>query len=193
MIKNIKNILLSYLIFKQFFNKDLRFILKMVNRIDFSEYAIRSGGLTETYGDPVTLPALGAITPSISGFSSGAYMSTQLQVIFSKLFKAVGVMAGGPYGCIPVFGVDDVCGGNGDHAYRMDIETLIEYALGYASKGLIDPISNLKEAEVWAESTTLDMLVNERVVAKVLDFYRAVGVPEHRLTFENKTVSPHAF
>ena len=34
---------------------------------------------------------------SISGFSAGSYMSMQMHIIYSKLIKGAGVMAGGPY------------------------------------------------------------------------------------------------
>ena len=105
-------------------------------------------------------------------------------------------MAGGPYGCFPNYynkKFPNTCGANGSTAYRIDVDNLIKYAEAYASKGLIDPISNLKDTKVWVESVTMDMLVNERVVAKVADFYRAAGVPENKITVENKTVSAHAF
>ena len=105
-------------------------------------------------------------------------------------------MAGGPYGCFPNYYSDyypNTCSNDGVNAYRINAQTLIEYAEDQASKGLIDPIINLKDSRVWVESTTLDMMVNERVVAKVYDFYRAVGVPDDQITYENKTVSPHGF
>ena len=45
------------------------------------------------------LPSLGANNQysSISGFSGGSYMATNLNVIYSETFKGVGLLAGGPY------------------------------------------------------------------------------------------------
>ena len=45
------------------------------------------------------LPAMGANpdTITISGFSSGSYMTNQMQVIHSSTFKGAGMFEGGPY------------------------------------------------------------------------------------------------
>ena len=46
------------------------------------------------------LPPMGADpnTITISGFSSGAFMSTNLNVIYSSFIKGAGLVSGGPYG-----------------------------------------------------------------------------------------------
>ena len=47
------------------------------------------------------LPSIGANTnATVSGFSSGGYMTAQMQVIHSDLFKGAGIVAGGPYDCV---------------------------------------------------------------------------------------------
>jgi hypothetical protein len=48
--------------------------------------------------------------------------------------------------------------------------------------GLIAPLDNLKNTKIWVESTSLDMVVNERIVDKVVDFYHALG-NDKKLTY----------
>ena len=47
------------------------------------------------------LPSLGAAAnqTTVSGMSSGGFMAVQMHTIYSSLFKGLGVIAGGPYGC----------------------------------------------------------------------------------------------
>jgi len=42
-------------------------------------------------------------TITLSGFSSGGFMSHLTHVIFSDTFKGVGIFSGGPYGCNKFF------------------------------------------------------------------------------------------
>lgn len=50
-------------------------------------------------GGSQSLPALGANpdTTTVSGFSCGAYMATNLNVVYSDTFKGAGLVSGGPY------------------------------------------------------------------------------------------------
>ena len=50
---------------------------------------------------PEALPFLGASpsTVTVSGMSSGGFMTNQIQVIYSDLFKGAGIVAGGPFDC----------------------------------------------------------------------------------------------
>ena len=43
--------------------------------INYSDYLMVKDGMTEKYGQPIKLPNLNAVEPTISGFSSGAYMT----------------------------------------------------------------------------------------------------------------------
>lgn len=45
------------------------------------------------------LPALGAGAATVSGFSAGGFMSSQVHVAYSGTFEGAGVLAGGPYWC----------------------------------------------------------------------------------------------
>lgn len=74
------------------------------------------------------LPPLGgdAESVTISGFSSGSFMTHLLHVVHSKTIKGVGLTAGGPI-------------------HRDEIGLLKDLE----AKGLIDPLSNLKGDPVY--------------------------------------------
>ncbi len=38
-------------------------------------WSMDAGGMIKKYGEPIKLPSLGATNPTVSGFSSGAYMA----------------------------------------------------------------------------------------------------------------------
>ncbi|MFB8829392.1 hypothetical protein ACE0DR_08460 [Azotobacter sp. CWF10] len=50
---------------------------------------------------PLKLPAYGAdlYKTSVSGLSSGAFMTSQLYMVFSDIMVGAGIVAGGPYLC----------------------------------------------------------------------------------------------
>jgi hypothetical protein len=52
-----------------------------------------------TFGASKELPSFGARsdTVMVAGFSSGAFMATNLHTIFSETFKGAALVAGGPY------------------------------------------------------------------------------------------------
>jgi poly(3-hydroxybutyrate) depolymerase len=52
--------------------------------------------------DPLPKLTLAVQETTVSGLSSGAFMSVQLQTAFSSNIYGAGVVAGGPYGCAVV-------------------------------------------------------------------------------------------
>ena len=105
-----------------------------------------AGYMTATYGEPIALPALEAIQPTVSGFSSGASMTSQLLVIYSDFFRGAGIMAGGPYGCVSAYNDTklDTCSGNGSNASAINTDDLLELAYNYEKRGLISRLINLQ-------------------------------------------------
>jgi len=45
------------------------------------------------------LPQLGTTSPTLSGMSSGGFMTSQMQITYSDIFKGAGIFAGGPFMC----------------------------------------------------------------------------------------------
>jgi hypothetical protein len=85
---------------------------------------------------------------SISGISSGAYMSVQFATAWSSFIKGVGVIAGGPYGC---------SGGSGATALstcmmgqpKADVESLYKLSEDLAAKGRIDNPANIANQKIY--------------------------------------------
>jgi hypothetical protein len=55
-----------------------------------SKLIIPASSMSTKYGDPICLPKLAALDPTLSGFDSGAAMAMQMQIINSKLIKGIG-------------------------------------------------------------------------------------------------------
>ena len=91
-------------------------------------------------------------TITMSGFSSGSFMTAQMSVILSERIKGAGMIAGGPYMVGEIFGV------------KGSAEEISQYSCANATQnaidGLIDPTSNLKDKPVFVMSCELDKIIN---------------------------------
>jgi len=126
---------------------------------------------------------------SVSGLSSGAFMSVQYGVAFSSTVKGVGVIAGGPYNCafVNFGGIESCMSGapSGDLSWMA--------AQGFASLGQIDPVAGLSKLKVYVFGGTKDQVVHPPVVAATRDFFHAAGVPSKSLAYVDKLPAGHAF
>src|SRR5574337_1681865 len=116
------------------------------------------------------LPALNIdITQtSISGISSGGFMTVQFQVAHSSIVKGAGVVAGGPFNCSKGDGFRAVasCSCTGEPSVHCavtessaDISSLVTGAEEMARQGLIDPTQNLAGQRILTVSGAKDTLV----------------------------------
>jgi poly(3-hydroxybutyrate) depolymerase len=137
------------------------------------------------------LPALHAdpSRTSVSGLSSGAFMTVQYGVAFSSSVIGLGVVAGGPYNCAYVnFGGISSCM-SGQPSGSLSWAA----AQGFAALGQIDPVEGLSKLRIYLFSGTRDEVVHPPVVAATRDFFRAAGVPAKNLAFVDKMPAGHAF
>src|SRR5580658_6590776 len=110
------------------------------------------------------LPALHAdLTQcSVSGLSSGAFMTVQLHLAHSSMFIGAGVVAGGPYRCVESFPNASMIAEDAwvQNAYFICMNPLIPEAgpkvprllqidRQTANAGKIDPLVNLKKARLY--------------------------------------------
>lgn len=137
------------------------------------------------------LPALGAdpARTSVSGLSSGAFMTIQYGVAFSASTIGMGVVAGGPYNCayVNLGGINTCMSGNpaGTASYAA--------AQGFAGLGQIDPVSNLAAQKIYLFSGTADSVVKQTVMNAVADFFKAAKVPASNIDYINQYPAGHAF
>lgn len=149
---------------------------------------------------PAKLPACGAdlSQTTVSGLSSGAFMTTQFHVAYSDTIVGAGIIAGGPYYC---------AGCNDDMEFAKtamttcmkpignsgpDGDKLFKSAESFAAKGWIDPLSNLVNDKVYVFTGAADEVVLSKVVNETVDFYKAAQVPEGNIMYNPFVNAGHA-
>lgn len=110
---------------------------------------------------------------TVSGVSSGGFMSAQMLVAFSNDIKGAGLFASGPWFCTrgTMLTVADCM----TTALSIYTDQLLLAAEGFQELGLIDKLSNIKDARVYLWSGTKDYVVWQDVVKKNEDFFRKLG------------------
>jgi len=126
---------------------------------------------------------------SVSGLSSGAFMSVQYATAYSASVMGVGVVAGGPYNCVYVnLGGIATCM-SGSPSGQMSWLA----AQGFATLDQIDPVAGIAKQKAYVFSGTQDSVVKPAVVQATQDFYKAAGVSKTDLAYVNKLPAGHAF
>lgn len=154
----------------------------------------------QTRAGAAKLPACGAdlTQTTVSGLSSGGFMTAQFHVAYSNTIVGAGIIAGGPYYC------------SGSNEFKSDFEDavntcmspkgrtgpngekLFEKAKGFAKMGWIDPLTNLKDDRVYIFSGASDRTVLTKVVNETEDFYRAAEVPLDNIQYDIHSNAGHA-
>lgn len=139
---------------------------------------------------------------SISGLSSGAFMTVQMHVAHSADFIGAGVIAGGPYRCVETY----------LKAARKPADAYVLNALYIAMNPLtkdtapngrdladkaqttdnIDDLKNLIDDRVYIFTGTKDSVVRSMSVAATRDFYLALGVPSRNIRYESSVAAGHS-
>ncbi len=142
-----------------------------------------------------SLPAMNASRDdlSVSGLSSGAFMSVQMHVAHSSLVRGVGVLAGGPYYCAQNSATRAVsnCMNPGWWRSLPSLESLTGYMQSQAQAGNIDELSNLSGTRVWLLSGGADKTVRTEVVDSLYGLY-AHYLPASSILYERLPNAGHA-
>lgn len=142
--------------------------------------------------DSVPLPRLAADLKqtSVSGISSGGFMTAQLATAFSSEFIGAGVIAAGPYYCAGTFpnlsGIENatgVCMSPLSPAVGANAGISFKNAQAFAKAGKIDPVSNLARQRVYIFSGSSDAVVKRMVVDQVEAYYQLAGVPPQNILY----------
>ena len=122
-----------------------------------------------------------AVTYTVSGMSSGGFMTVQMHVAYSSVISGAGVIAGGPYYCTlgSLSRLQTICTRN---AYLIDLAPLISYANTQSTDQEIDPISNLQTSKVFIYSAKQDNIVFPAAVDMTLQFYQNFVNPNNILS-----------
>jgi poly(3-hydroxybutyrate) depolymerase len=143
--------------------------------------------------DPLPRLNLDASATTVSGLSSGAFMSVQIQVAFSERIAGVGVVAGGPYDCAD---------GNVYRAIRLcmqaflgeaDAEASLETMETLAAAGRIDAPSHIAADRIYLFHGQSDDTVARASMDALRESYEILGVPEDSIVFRTKVNAGHGF
>ena len=142
---------------------------------------------------------------SISGLSSGAFMTVQLHLAHSAKFIGAGIIAGGPYRCAE--SLRDTAA-VADDAYAMNAlyicmtpltpktapnpQRLAELARETAAAGKIDPIANLADDRLYIFTGSRDEVVGSVVVESTRQFYENLGVKSTQIKFIDTVPAGHS-
>ncbi|MGL4408638.1 MAG: extracellular catalytic domain type 2 short-chain-length polyhydroxyalkanoate depolymerase [Zoogloea sp.] len=142
---------------------------------------------------------------SVSGLSSGAFMTVQLHLAHSSTFTGAGIIAGGPYRCAETFRgaapiTEDAWIQNANYLCMAplipqlapDPMQLADMARATARDGLIDPVEHLKDQRLYIFTGTEDAVVSPWVVNNTRRFYEELGVPAAQILFVNKVPAGHS-
>jgi poly(3-hydroxybutyrate) depolymerase len=109
---------------------------------------------------------------SVSGLSSGGFMTVQFHMAHSATLRGAGVTAGGPYYCAQdsLSVALTTCLNT---PLLIDVAKLVDFAKQAGEDGNIDPTSSLSQSRVFLISGTKDTTVKQEVMNKLYDFYSA--------------------
>lgn len=139
------------------------------------------------------LPALNIdlTQTSVSGISSGGFMSVQFEVAHSSIVKGAGIVAGGPYYCSQdnVLTAVARCSCTGEPGVpcqvtetSADVPGLVEATRKMHQGGRIDPPENVARHRVLTVSGAKDTLVPPPIARQLSAFYTALGLPPENLS-----------
>ena len=144
---------------------------------------------------PPPLPTLHAAAnkTSVSGLSSGGFMTVQYTVAFSASVIGAGVIAGGPYHCAAMY----------PPAFPLGTTTCMsgypQWGLSWASAqslaalDLIDPMGGLAKMKLYLFSGKDDKTVHQPVMDAARYFFIASGVKLGNIAYVNDMPAGHAF
>jgi poly(3-hydroxybutyrate) depolymerase len=135
------------------------------------------------------LPRYSISADYVAGVSSGAAMSTQLQVAYASKIKGNAVFSGPPYYCAQGSALrgTNACASN---VWSDQLSTLESDTSTWASQGLIDSTSNLGGRPVWVFHGTKDTTVAASVVGDTVNYFNHFG---SSTTYNSTLAAGHAW
>jgi hypothetical protein len=125
----------------------------------------------------------------VSGISSGGFEAVQLDVAYSSEFHGAAIFAGGPYYCAQ----DSIATAEDDCTTAVEPisdATLESDTNSWASQGLIDSTSNLKNEPIYLFSGTNDNTVKQSVMNDLDSYYAHYGAD---ITYNSTTDAGHGW
>jgi hypothetical protein len=142
---------------------------------------------------------------SVSGLSSGAFMTVQLHLAHSASFVGAGVIAGGPFRCAETFRGAAVFAEDAHMQSALYIcmnplipqigpnaQRLAQLARTTAASGAIDDTAHLAEDRIYIFTGSEDQVVYSDVVARTRLFYEYLGVKPDNIVYHDQVPAGHS-
>lgn len=142
---------------------------------------------------------------SVSGLSSGAFMTVQLHLAHSASFAGAGIIAGGPFRCAESFRAASALAEDAYVAGALYIcmsplvpqaapnaEKSAQLARETAQKGLIDDVKHLADDRIYIFTGSEDKVVYSDVVARTKQFYEKLGVKASNILYRDDVPAGHS-
>jgi len=142
---------------------------------------------------------------SVSGLSSGAFMTVQLHLAHSASFAGAGIVAGGPFRCAETYRgaaalAEDayienslyICMNPLVPQTTPNAQRLAEMAHDTAKVDQIDAISNLADHRLYIFTGSEDNVVYSDVVARTRQFYELLGVKPANIVYDDSVPAGHS-
>jgi hypothetical protein len=142
---------------------------------------------------------------SVSGLSSGAFMTVQLHLAYSSSFCGAGVIAGGPFRCAESYRAGAVLAQDANVQGALficmnplipetapDAEHLANLAIQTAASGEIDDTANLADDRIYIFTGSEDKVVYSDVVARTRRFYELLGVDPEAIQYDDDLPAGHS-
>ena len=126
----------------------------------------------------------------VVGISSGGFMAVQMQVAWSGLFRGAAVYAGGPDDCAEGSAATALSTCSSDSP-RIELRKLEHTVEGWARRGLIDPVENLRSQPVYLWAGQLASTVAPQVMDELRSFYTHFGADVFR--YDNGFMAEHGW
>ena len=156
-------------------------------------------GATVNALEPLPKLAIDVNKTSVSGLSSGAFMTSQFYIAHSSIMVGAGIVAGGPYLCAQSWALQDyltnattACMNPLTAKAGPNTPLLVTLTKKLEREKLIDPTSNLANDKIYLFSGKADAVVATKVVDQTQAFFRLLGVPASAFRYRTDVNSGHA-
>jgi poly(3-hydroxybutyrate) depolymerase len=163
--------------------------------------ALLAGPPRMAWADQEPLPAMDAdlSQTSVSGISSGGFMTAQLSTAYSASIVGAGIIAGGPFYCAgSLEGVSflenatTTCMVPLGPTNAPDAARAFAEAKTLAASGAIDDVANLKRQRIYIFSGSADTTVTTLVVDQTDRYYELAGTPQNQIRYVKNIDAGHS-
>lgn len=156
---------------------------------------------SQSMAEAKKLPALGLNLEktSVSGLSSGAFMTSQFYMANSDIMVGAGIIAGGPYLCAQsyafqpyVVNATSTCMNPLTKSVGPNTPVLVDKTKQLSKSNLIDNVENIVDDRIYIFSGKADHVVTTTVVDQTEQFFLNLGVSANNIDYNHSVDAGHS-